>query len=181
MTVPRDLSLERIGDKFFVRSMPAAELNKLSQQQDSLENIDASNFDLTSRTGKISGPAELNFSSDQIENFTITLSNNQGEKLLIGYDKSSNNYFIDRTQSGFVSFEKDFAAKHTAPRISGKSNVQLTLIIDDASVELFADNGLSVMTEIFFPKNSYSSLGIQSPDHLKIKSLKFEKLKSMYE
>lgn len=181
MTVPRDLSLEKVGDKYFVRSMPVAELDKLSEQSTSLENIDASNFDFKAKTGKLSGPAKLNLSSDQIESFTITLSNEQGEKLVIGFDKSSNNYFIDRTKSGNVNFEKDFAAKHSAPRISNKPNIDLTLVIDNASVELFADNGLSVMTEIFFPNNLYSNINIQSNDHFKIKTLQFTKLKSIYE
>lgn len=180
MTVPRNLSLEKTGDKFFVRSMPVAELKKLAEQPISFENISSANFDLTPKAGRLSGPAELNLISDHIESFTITLSNDQGEKLVIGYDKSSNNYFIDRTKSGIVNFEKDFAAKHTAPRISNKSNVDLTLIIDNASVELFADSGLSVMTEIFFPSSVYSNINIQSNGRFKIKSLQFQKLKSMY-
>lgn len=181
MTVPRDLSLGKIGDNYFVRSMPVEELNKLSEQPISFGNIDASNYDLTSKTGKLTGPAKLNLRSDEIESFTITLSNDAGEKLLIGYDKLSNHYFIDRSKSGVVNFEKDFASRHTAPRISDKSNVSLTLVIDNASVELFADNGLSVMTEIFFPGRLYSNISIQSQDHFKIQSLQFAKMKSMYD
>ena len=100
--------------------------------------------------------------------------------MAIGYDKTSNNYFIDRTNSGKVAFEKGFAAKHIAPRLSDKSNFDITLIIDNASVELFADNGLTVMTEIFFPDENYSDIRIQSKEKLGVKALEFSRLQSIY-
>ena len=95
--------------------------------------------------------------------------------------KKKNNYYIDRTESGKVDFEKGFAAKHSAPRFSNNENLDLTLIIDNASVELFADNGLTVMTEIFFPDSLYSNIAIQSHGNFKIKSLQFNKLKTILE
>ena len=102
------------------------------------------------------------------------------EKVVVGYDKKTNKYFIDRTNSGKTDFEKGFAAKHTAPRFSDKRYVDLTLIIDNASIELFADNGLSVMTEIFFPNALLSQIAIQSADNFRIKSLQYNKLKSIW-
>lgn len=181
MTVPRDLGIEKINDKYFVTSRPSPELDKLAEQPTVIENVDGSNYDLTAKTGNLNGPARLNLASDKIENFTITLSNQAGEKIMLGYDKPSNSYFIDRTASGKVSFEKGFAAKHTAPRISTKENVDLSLIIDNASVELFADNGLTVMTEIFFPNALYSNITIRSQEGFKIKSLQYSKMKTMYQ
>ena len=145
-----------------ITSIPVKELSVADDNPMTIENVAATNYNVTEKTGKLSGPARLSINSDKLEPFTITLSNDAGEKLVIGYDRTNNNYFIDRTNSGKVSFEKGFAKKHTAPRISNKSNMDLTLIIDNASVELFADNGLSVMTGIFFPNQIFSNLQIQS-------------------
>jgi fructan beta-fructosidase len=180
MTVPRDLSIQKVGDKFLVASKPVSELGTIAQKPVTLENIDATNYNLTEKTGKISGPARLQVTSDKIENFSFTFSNAMGEKVVVGYDKTTNNYFIDRTNSGKIDFEKGFAARHTAPRFSDKNNVDLILILDNASIELFADNGLSVMTEIFFPNQIYSDIQIQSPDHFSIKSLQFNKMNSIW-
>jgi fructan beta-fructosidase len=88
------------------------------------------------------------------------LSNNQGEQTVIGYDEGKQEYFIDRTKSGETGFEKGFAGRHTVPRFATGDRMNLTLVIDDASVELFADNGLSVMTSIFFPKKNYTDITI---------------------
>ena len=38
----------------------------------------------------------------------------------------------------------------------------MTLIIDVASVELFADGGLTTMTSVFFPTISFNKLSFQS-------------------
>jgi fructan beta-fructosidase len=179
-TVPRDLALEKMGDKYLVTSKPVKELDQLNKTSVKLKNIDAGDFNLNTKTGKLSGPGQLKISSDKIESFSITLSNNMNEKVVLGYDQNANNYFIDRSESGNINFEKGFAAKHTAPRLSTSQKMNMTLIIDDASVELFADDGLSVMTEIFFPDKPFSKIKIQSTGNFKIKELEYHQMKSIW-
>jgi fructan beta-fructosidase len=180
MTVPRDLAIQKIGDKYVVTSQPVPELNNLYATAMTDGNIDATNYDFTKKAGRITGPFKLTMTADKIESFSFTLSNARGENVVIGYDKESNNYYIDRTKSGKVDFEKGFATRHTAPRISTNDNVELTLIGDEASIELFADNGLSVMTEIFFPNQPYSNITINSPNHFNVKSLQLTRLNSIW-
>ena len=178
-TVARDLHLEKIGEKYFVSSRPVKELDIIQTAPVVLQNIDAANYDVTAKTGNPNGPYQLSLSSDAIKSYTIQFSNETGEKLVLGYDKVVNNYFIDRTQSGIVSFEKGFAAKHIAPRLAIDDKTDLTLLLDNASVELFADNGLTVMTDIFFPDKPYTKIQIQS-DGLLVKELKYVPLKSIW-
>lgn len=180
MTVPRDLALEKLDDNYWLSSRPVAELNQLAEPPLAVENFRASNYEVTAKSGKWRGPARLNLNASKIENFSITLSNPAGEKLVLGFDKGTNSYFIDRRMSGKVNFEKNFAARHTAPRISSKEAVDLTLILDEASVELFADNGLTVMTEIFFPNQPFSKITLNSPADFRIDFLQFYPLRSMY-
>ena len=181
MTVPRALSMQKVGDKYFVISNPVKELEMLNQQNAKLEYFNAQNFRLTAKAGNLNGAAQLKLSGDSISSFSITLSNSLGQQVVIGFDSSANQYFIDRKKSGKINFEKSFAAKHTAPRLSSSTNFDLTLIIDDASVELFADGGLTLMTSIFFPDENYSNIVIQSPRSFQIKLLEFAKMKSMYQ
>ncbi|MEJ7769908.1 MAG: glycoside hydrolase family 32 protein [Chitinophagaceae bacterium] len=179
MTVPRDLSIEKAGDKFFLVSKPVPELDKVTEPAIKAENIEVGDYDLTTKTGKLTGPVKLSFNASKIENFSIILSNQSGEKIIVGYDMSARNYFIDRTAAGKINFEKGFAARHTAPRLSNKDSVDLTLIIDNASIELFADNGLTVMTAIYFPNSLFTDLHIQSPDKFKMNSLSYHKMNSI--
>jgi fructan beta-fructosidase len=180
MTVPRDLSLLKTGDQYLVISNPVPELKAIVEKTVTLKDVSATSFDLSKTFGQLSGPAQLKLSSDQLSSFAITLSNESGQKVLVGYDKDSNQYYVDRTQSGKVSFEKGFASRKVAPRFSQTDRTDLTLIIDDASVELFADGGLSVMTAIFFPDTPFTSWSIESPQKFKISTLRFDKLKSIW-
>lgn len=178
-TIPRDLGIEKVGEKFLVTSKPVAELNGIAGKSINASNVNAANLDLASTTGKLKGPAMLKLSSDNLQSFSLTLSNAAGEKVVIGYDKASNQYFLDRTASGDVSFEKGFAGRHTAPRFSAAAGFDMTLIIDNSSVELFADNGLSTMTQIFFPSNPYTDMKLNS-ENMTLKSLEFTPLMSIW-
>jgi fructan beta-fructosidase len=180
MTIPRDLGLEKIADKYLITSTPVNELAALHGKTTTLQSVNATSYNLTEKMGRLTGPARLSISSDKLVPFSITLSNEAGEQVVIGYDGATNNYFIDRTKSGKVSFEKGFAKRLTAPRFSAKDNMDMTLVIDNASVELFADNGLSVMTAIFFPNRLLSDMKIESSTNFNIKSLKFTHLKGIW-
>ena len=177
MTIPRDIAIEKIEDRYMLTSRPSIELNVLNEKEMMYNDIDATDFDLTTKIGALNGPARIKFLSDSLKNFMLTLSNDAGEKLVVGYDKTGNNYFIDRSQSGKIDFEKGFGQKHTAPRIATSDSMDMELIIDNASIEIFADGGLSAMTSIFFPNKLYSDIKISSTGGFKINALQFFKMK----
>lgn len=106
--------------------------------------------------------------------------NNEKQELRIGYNKASNEYFIDRMNAGKSDFEPGFAKRHRAPRISDADNIRISLIIDAASAEFFADEGLSVMTEIFFPESLVENLKIVSNKMVQINKIELSKIKSIW-
>jgi fructan beta-fructosidase len=179
MTVPRDLRIEKVGERYLVRSQPVPELNKLAEAPVVLNNITGA-YDLTAKVGLLTGPSRIRIISDKAESFSLTLSNKQGNNVVVGYDKDSNVYFIDRTVSGKVGFEKGFAKRHQAPRLAANESLDLTLVIDVASVELFGDGGLSVMTANFFPNTPFTNLALQVSDKALIRSLRYERMRSMF-
>ena len=178
-TLPRDLTLEKIGDRYLLCSLPVGEIQKITGTPVALENLSGNDLDLTQKIGILTGPARLQIASDTIQTFSLTLSNKSGEKIMIGYDKSQNSYFIDRSKAGNVTFTNGFGVRHTAPRLSHDQHLVLDIVIDDASVELFADNGLSVMTSIFFVNEPFTDAQIESAE-LKIKSLTYTPLSSIW-
>jgi len=179
-TIARELAIEKIGDKYQVSSIPVKEIEELKSTSYSAQNIKAKNINVTAKAGKLKGPAILKLTADELKAFNITLSNTSGEKLVIGYDKSANQYFIDRSQSGKTDFSKDFSNKIVAPRLITDKSTNICLVIDDASVELFADKGHTVMTAIFFPTSDYTDIGISSDDKFKIKTLSVDHLRSIW-
>ena len=91
--------------------------------------------------------------------FGLELSNAAGERYRIGYDTQAKQYFSDRGQSGAVAFSKQFAAGlHTAPRTVEGTKLDMHLFFDLSSAELFADEGATAMTELFFPSEPFSQV-----------------------
>jgi fructan beta-fructosidase len=69
-----------------------------------------------------------------------------------------------------LSFHPEFANIIKAPRFAAADQMSLKLVVDVASIELFADNGTTVMTAIFFPDQVLDQLSILSKTPLSIDS-----------
>ena len=89
---------------------------------------------------------------------TITLSNEEGEEFIIRYDQKAMTLSCDRSHSGETDFSKEFAVPMTAP--VHKKLTSLRIFIDRSSVEIFGNNGEVVMTNLVFPKSTYSNISI---------------------
>ena len=181
MTIPRELSLKAIDNTIFLASEPVKELRKNMPKTYTMNNtLVNGSLDLSDQIQAFNGQYQLKFSSDQITNYSIVLSNDGGEELVIGFDKKANQYCIDRSRAGKINFEKGFGAKHTAPRISVDAGTHVTLVVDVASVELFADSGLTVITDIVFPNKTLTKVSIKSVDGLMLKSLSYSKIDGIW-
>ena len=160
MTIARELGLQEVGEEMYVTSMPVKELKFYKSSILSEGPINQTSA------------YELNIQGSKINSFTITLQNEEGESLDFGYDQETNQYFIDRSFAGVHDFHKEFAALHSAPRLSTNSNFSFKVLLDKTSIEIFADNGLTVMTDIFFPSSPYNSVTIQSTNEELRKNIK---------
>ena len=181
MTIPRELRVIETNNALLVASTPVKELARIKSTPFVINNVSLSEKNDVSKSIKnLSFPCIVNLSVDGPKDISIILSNNLGEELIIGFDKIQNNYFIDRTKSGKTNFQADFPARHFAPRFTSKTKMDISLMIDISSVELFADGGLTVMTEIFFPNKTYSEISIQSADSALMKKFEYIKLNNIW-
>ena len=182
MTIPRELHLTKVKNEMYVTSEPVEELKLIARKDFVKTNVTVSKSTDISRLMQqpVSLPCRINLSMAQGDNFSVILSNNLKEKLIVGYDKESNQFYIDRTMAGNSDFNKEFAEKHFAPRISESKEMTLSLIIDKSSIELFADGGLSVMTSIFFPEKPYDKIEISTSGKVLFNSISYTGFNSIW-
>ena len=57
------------------------------------------------------------------------------------------------------------------------AGMDLSLLIDKTSVELFADGGRTVMTALFFPTHPYTNCILQTKKGMNLKSINLFSLK----
>jgi fructan beta-fructosidase len=163
MTIPRVLGLKQVNDDLYLTSNPVVELKKLT-----LSPIEGKLI----VNKKLPAQYILKFKTVNTKNWSVELGNNTGEKLVLGYDQASNRYYIDRASSGTIAFNPEFAKRTYAPRLTKDQSSNIELVVDASSIELFADNGLTVMTSLFFPHTPYDSYRIKSENGLVVKSIK---------
>jgi fructan beta-fructosidase len=163
MTIPRELGLRQEGADIYLTSQPAAELAGLTKGPATLQNVAVKNtVDLTARLKSTADKHKLTLKTTQLGSFELVLGNAAGEELVIGYDQAKKQYFIDRSKAGQKDFSPKFTGRATAPRLSPAAGTELTLFFDAASVELFADQGLTAMTEIFFANKPLTTMKVRS-------------------
>ena len=183
MTIARELSLSKIASGYVLRSHPVRELYRYSKSAVNETDIvfsgshvlaDRERLDLTKAIVVI----DLTIVAGT--KYTFELSNASGEILKFGIDTQENKYFIDRSGTGKIDFSEKFANSiSTATYEALTGNLQMTFLIDKTSIELFYNNGETVMTEIFFPTQPLNTLTLKSDadknliNTLNIHALKF--------
>ena len=162
MTVPRELKLIEQDNKkntnsninsnrFLLVSSPVKEFMNAFTEIGSKENVI---------------PNRIDIKDAKTTDFEIVLSNTYNEKLIVGYHADKKQFYIDRTKAGVSNFNKGFAAVAVAPRLSNTTNMDLSILLDKTSIELFADGGLTVMTALFFPTHPYTKWEIISKEKI---------------
>ena len=176
-TAPRELALRQVGTQLYLASEPTKEIEQLFGAPTRLAEVAVKReVDLTPKLRRVGDKFELKLSTRQLAGFALVLSNSKGEEVAIGYDKSANRYFIDRTKSGPMGFSPKFAGRHTAPRLATGPAADLTLLVDATSVEVFADHGLTVMSELFFPSAPFAQLKLTATAPFTVQELTYAAL-----
>ena len=157
MSVPRQLSLQRVGGELLLRSTWVKEFGMIEQKPIPL----VGKF-LTGKI-KVGMPPQylLKLKTKTSQNYTVTFFNDNNEKIVFGYDCSSNRYYLDRKNSGKIDFNPDFGRIAYAPKFSNAKESRVEILIDASSIEVLADNGLTVMTSLYFPGKSLNELKIE--------------------
>lgn len=179
-TIARELKLIKLDGKYRIASTPVKELNKYigsSIDKDEM-TVSSENAILTSDEISLS-KTEISFEIPALEakDYQFLLTNVIGDSLTFGYDHSQKQFYLDRSKSGVVDFSGHFAEKLSiAPRISNNKNLKVSILLDKTSMELFFDDGTTVMTEIIFPKNPFQEFKAQTDDSFTISNLKANQL-----
>lgn len=188
MTIARTLELINTDSGLRLASKPVKELEALRGDVMTIEPQIVSGEIIFSNS-KTTGPMELELEFKlsngtqfvPASQFGIELSNSKNEKMIIGYEPANNCFFTDRTQSGKSDFNDGFAGIHYAPTNNADNTIKMHLFIDVSSVELFAEDGQVVMTDIFFPNEDYTRLKVFAKNgNIKLSTGRVYPLKSIW-
>ncbi len=175
-TLPRDVSLFTGADgQIYLASTPSPELVSM---RDKLVKKAGRNT-LSEKPREYRLPAEndgiceilLDINPKSASSVTATLSNMAGNKVVMTYDPAARTLAFDRRESGITDFSQDFPAVTVAPLLDSADELSLRIFIDRSSIEVFADNGHSVMTNLVFPEQPYTTLSVTADGKAELTSM----------
>ncbi|MBW3545422.1 MAG: GH32 C-terminal domain-containing protein, partial [Bacteroidetes bacterium] len=185
MTVARSLQLANTPAGLRLLSKPVEELEKLYENTRQLEAQMVSDSLSISNALGFNSPTfalQLALTADEaLKGFALELSNSRGQRVIVGYDARRQAYYTDRRQAGNHNFSAEYPSIHYGPRLELGQEYSLHLLVDVASVELFADGGKTVMTDIFFPDEPFTNIKLRSEGgQLNLKSGQLNSIKSIW-
>ncbi len=153
MTIPRELALETRHGELMLIQRPIRELKAIRQpilaiEDCSIKDAEQKLYDLQLVSYEII--VEFIFDTG-VEELGIKVRKSQSTETVIKYAPPSCELTLDRTQSGDSSFDETFARAHTVQLKTGQ-HVRLQVFVDSSSVEVFANDGEKVMTDLIFPE-----------------------------
>jgi fructan beta-fructosidase len=167
-SIPRELKLKQFADGIRLVQEPVAELRVLRRQHTRVDNrsIEAANNLLRSK-GVRGETLEIvvEISPGGASEFGLRVRKGGSEETVIGVDTKKLTLFVDRTRSGNVSFDEHFPSRDAGPITFavGKS-VRLHIFVDRSSVEVFGNDGETVISEAIFPKRDSDEIELYSHD-----------------
>ncbi len=171
-TLPRELSLYVEDGETYLKAVPVKEVKSLRRETLKIGGFKVEETDVTVNEG-LSGAVyelemEINAPKDAM---SFELCNSVGEKVSFLYDASKGQFVMDRTMSGKVDFSTDFPAVTCAP-VSDMKALKIRIFVDSSSVEIFCNDGRSVMTNLVFPSQPYDCLNfLACGDDYKVRKL----------
>lgn len=113
---------------------------------------------------------DVSFDKTRARNYGVQVRTGRGQTTVVGYDARSQQVYLDRTRSGESAFAanevtggNDFRGVHRAAYRPADGKVKLRILVDEASVEVFAGDGEAVLTDQIFPEPG--SLGLSVFSH----------------
>jgi fructan beta-fructosidase len=152
--VPRSLSLKRTANGLRLFEQPVEELKK--HEQNIYKNAALTVDNGTNTPGGIRGGSlDISFTLEAGEGTAgINVFKSGTEETSVYYDSKTKTVSVDRTKSGDTSFNAGFSSIESVELHPAGEKVKFRILIDKSIVEVFANNGEHVITDLVFPTSN---------------------------
>jgi fructan beta-fructosidase len=149
-SIARKLSLYKDGDTFILKQSPIVdqtidtEVITIKVGQKYVSNIGV----------KSKNVYRLKLDIEIGNGFDLNLLQSENAACKLSFDPKSNLLSFDRTKSGQVDFHKRFPSVESVVVKPEKGRIKLEILVDKNIVEIFAQDGKVVITDLVFPLDS---------------------------
>ena len=167
MNLIRELTLHVDDDgSYFLKSNPIDEYKKLRRDSTIIRNLNISGRkDLRKNIGSHE-PLEIVLDASISEGavFGVRLKNDFGEDYIFQYDNWQKQFTGDRTNAGTVPghLNNSYNKMSQMPYKVKNNKLKLRIYWDVSTFEVFVDNGKETFSQLFYPREPFSTLELFS-------------------
>lgn len=164
LTIPREVRLVKTDEGIRLAQVPIKELQAIRstifQTQNKIVNPDnASSLLKGVSSGAFEIEAEVEIpSTSTVTEFGFQVRESTDQKTVVGYKTADQQIFVDRARSGETDFSSFFTTLHEAPLKLDNKRIKMNIFVDDSSIEIFANDGKVVFSDVIFPDPSSRSM-----------------------
>lgn len=183
---PRDLVLFEYQGHTYLKSVIAKELTpRLSEVFHKRGvTVDREEDFLNVTKGAKAYQMDFEIENNQADKIGIKLFNDKGNEISCYIDVRERTFSMNRNQSGLTEFDptQEFKVETVSPLFSDGKKINLTLLVDVCSLEVFGDGGRFTMTNLVFPEVAYNNIRLFTyGGSCKIESLRIQEVKTKNE
>jgi len=153
MTAPRQLALRKYREGLRLVQQPVVRHSESKQKHLRLSDQTGKEINQALRNNPIvREPFEIRatLSLGAADEIGWKLLGSDGTATTVGYDKKRQELFVDRAHSGVVDFSPYFPTRTAVP-LPASDSLELDILVDRSSVEVFAQQGRVAITNLVFP------------------------------
>lgn len=157
MTVPRTLSLSKINGQYELQNYPLPTFDSLLDATTASQDIVLAPNETHRVTLTGNNQSEIRFTTTA-RDFVLSLKNDKKDSLAIAMDGKNKMVYFDRRTSGLTDFKDNFAPGVQEMPIDNlpEGEIEIRILLDASSIELFVNQGQYVMTNQVFPIDRYT-------------------------
>lgn len=154
LSIPRKLTMAEKFHDYYLISQPALATETMNENREQIKEIELKDAVKIEQKVKLPLKIELTFDvNDRLylgmaESFGVKVKNDSGQELMIGY-QAERRYFYIADPTIQQNFPDTWDGFNYAPYVTNEPTMDITIIMDEKSVELFAMNGLISLTRKF--------------------------------
>lgn len=161
MTIPRTVEISQINNEIVLTQQPVMELQSLRTQHVQFQNSSIST--IKNSFDALAFPTfELKTTIDvgTAQQIGFKFKKGNGQSTVLTYDVNAAALLLDRSNSGALTNNGAFATIKSAPMPLDSQRIQLHILVDHSSIEIFAQKGQIAMTNLIFPDSSSNGMEI---------------------
>ncbi|MDX8045532.1 glycoside hydrolase family 32 protein [Gracilibacillus sp. S3-1-1] len=160
MTVPRELTLCKYDNSYYVVQQPVKELDQYFTTREKVINKQVSK-EVRYAFDELYGMITLVLENQGATKYRLDIHHTESNVTSVIIDMEESVLTLDRSRSGVTSFSDNFSLHQKLPLLQTEQ-IELNILIDSSSIEIFVNGGELALTSLVYPDKTCKEISLHT-------------------